>query len=163
MDDAAERIEQTEKACARAEEVETTLTTFAEQLADKADAVQERMAVLMATVETSENAHQRLEAVTREAVAIRDETAAKTATAQERLEQVVTRAEEQHRHFTEQALADHENRLRELIQPMVAQAAERVRSECSDSLHQHTQIVDGRAACVHLRTRTHGGQPPRDR
>ena len=61
MEEASERTEQIEKACEQAERVESNLTTFAEQLADKADVVQERVAVLVTTLETGEHVRRELQ------------------------------------------------------------------------------------------------------
>lgn len=61
--DTTEKAEFIEKACTRAERVEAHLAEFAEQLADKADGVQERMAQLMNSVQASDDAHTKLESL----------------------------------------------------------------------------------------------------
>ncbi|MCH7595738.1 MAG: AAA family ATPase [Planctomycetes bacterium] len=55
------QIQRAHDACQRAEEAEARLTSFAEQIADKADEVQERVTLLMRNVEAAEGTKPQLE------------------------------------------------------------------------------------------------------
>ncbi len=84
-DEAASSVDRIAEACERAGCVETDLKSVAEQFADKADSVQERIALLMAGVKTSETAHTDL-VTTLHAVKEATESAAEQARHQQELE-----------------------------------------------------------------------------
>ncbi|MFQ5414045.1 MAG: AAA family ATPase [Phycisphaerae bacterium] len=126
--DAVERrLNQLDAACTHAGDVEAKLVAFADGLAERAEQSQERIALLMTGLESSQNVHARLEALVRQATAIADETETAMNARHAALKETLTRCERVRTDLAEQGIERYKAELDEAMRAAERQHADTVK------------------------------------
>jgi chromosome segregation ATPase len=164
-----ERIRRVEHACELADDVESRLASFAEQLADRADAVQEQMTRLVTGIESGEEVTRNLDSVLARASRAPADTKATIDAAQTKLREesetldrkLDKRSEEALRkqeRASGNALAEHERKLREQLdahRQLLQQACEAIQGQLRTEREQlESTVADTKATIDAAQTKS---------
>ncbi|MGB2987450.1 MAG: AAA family ATPase, partial [Phycisphaerae bacterium] len=114
--DAEDQARCIEVACGHADQVESGLTSFAEQLADRADEVQKRMTLLLTGLQTSEEVQSKLDGTLQQASSTTATVEEKVNALRTALDETKTEAERFQKKFTDVTLVDCQQKLQEQLE-----------------------------------------------
>ncbi len=123
IDEQANRIEHT---CEHADDVESRLKSIAEQLADKADEVQDRVALLMTGLGSGEEAQNKLAALLQQASSVTDDAQETINSLQLKSQEAVERGERFQEQFANTALETYRAKMQEHIEHYERSGLERI-------------------------------------
>lgn len=135
--DIDEQVQRVEQACDRAEQMETRLGTYTEQLADRADKVQDQMTVLMTGLDAGEKAQAKLEQTLTRVQSATGQAEEAIETRCGRLKEAVRESENLEQNLTDAMLRKYQQQLSETFERHAQEHQRRI--ESADEALQRTE------------------------